>query len=93
MLVLITEYDEDTVSLDRVEVWRKTIFSNSRIYHHLFYLFLFFSFFHPITHSRIFQNKLTKNTFFMILNKNGVEFYLGKHENADICYINRDNNH
>ncbi len=29
----------------------------------------------------------------MILNKNGVEFYLGKHENADICYINRDNNH
>ena len=26
MLFLITEYDEDTVSLDRVEVWRKIIF-------------------------------------------------------------------
>ena len=38
------------------------------------FLFIFiFSFFHPITHSRMFQNKLTKNTFFMILNKNGVE--------------------
>ena len=74
MLFLITEYDEDTVSLDRVEVWRKNnFFQIHEFITIVFYLFLFFSFFYPITHSRIFQNKLTKNTFFMILNKNGVE--------------------